>query len=94
MFLLLLITMTFSWLFFVASFSKYAGLINVHIISNMFLGPIFVFICIFNQKHVAYLLKKSNVCCCCCCCCKHDQEREQEFGDEMTAMNSNHDYWN
>lgn len=87
MFLLLLLTMTLCWLFFLASFSKYDGLINAHIIVNAFQGPIIFYVCILNQKHVAYLIQKT----CCyktglCPCVKNDPEAE--WGDEMTAMNT------
>ncbi|XP_060522858.1 probable G-protein coupled receptor Mth-like 5 [Cylas formicarius] len=87
MFLLLLLTMTLCWLFFLSSFSKYEGLINSHIIVNTFQGPTIFYICVFNQKHVSYLLRKT--CCyenCICPCCRPD--REQEWGDEMTAMHT------
>ncbi|KAG5870807.1 hypothetical protein JTB14_005357 [Gonioctena quinquepunctata] len=85
MFLLLLLVMTFWWLFFLSSFSKYEGLVNCHIIVNALLGPLILYVCIFNQKHVAYLIQKM------CCynnfpCCKPDPETE--WGDEMTAMNT------
>lgn len=91
MFLLLLLIMTLSWLFFLSSFSKYEGLVNSHIIVNAFLGPVILYICIFNQKHVSYLIRKA----CCyrnviCQCCRPDPENE--WGDEMTAMNTENNY--
>ncbi|CAH0550485.1 unnamed protein product [Brassicogethes aeneus] len=92
MYLLLLLIMTLCWLFFLSSFSKYDGLINSHIIVNAFLGPLILYICVFNQKHVSYLIRKT--CCyknCLCSCCR--PEPEPEWGDEMTAMNTNNDYW-
>nr|CAH7735488.1 unnamed protein product [Callosobruchus chinensis] len=91
MFLLLLFLMTICWLFLLASFSKYDGLINSHIIANSFLGPLVLYICVFNQKHVAYLIRKT--CCyknCICPCCR--PETESEWGDEMTAMNTVNNY--
>ncbi|KAL1512810.1 hypothetical protein ABEB36_002334 [Hypothenemus hampei] len=89
MFLLLLLTMTLCWLFFLSSFSKYEGLINSHIIVNTFLGPILFYICVINQHHVVFLLKKT--CCyenCICPCWR--PEPENEWGDEMTAMNTDY----
>ncbi|XP_023025207.1 G-protein coupled receptor Mth-like 5 [Leptinotarsa decemlineata] len=85
MFILLLLVMTLWWLFFLSSFSKYEGLVNCHIIINAFQGPLVLYVCIFNQKHVAYLIQKM------CCyktfpCCQPDPETE--WGDEMTAMNT------
>lgn len=87
MFLLLLLVMTICWLFFLSSFSKYDGLVNSHIIVNAMLGPLVLYICVFNQKHVSYLIRKT--CCyknCVCSCCR--PEPECEWGDEMTAMNT------
>ncbi|XP_050306136.1 probable G-protein coupled receptor Mth-like 5 isoform X2 [Anthonomus grandis grandis] len=87
MFVLLLLTMTLGWLFFLSSFSKYEGLINSHIVVNALLGPLMFYICVINQKHVSYLLKKT--CCyenCFCPCCRPDNG--SEWGDEMTAMNT------
>lgn len=89
MFILLLLTMTLCWLFFLSSFSKYEGLINSHIIVNTFLGPFLFYICVINQKHVSYMLKKT--CCyenCICPCCR--PEPDNEWGDEMTAMNTDY----
>lgn len=89
MFVLLLLVMTLQWLFFLSSFTKYEGLINAHIFINTFQGPLILYVCIFNQKHVAYLIQKT----CCyttCPCCKPDPETE--WGDEMTAMNTLNNY--
>ncbi|KAJ8928417.1 hypothetical protein NQ314_019006 [Rhamnusium bicolor] len=91
MFLLLLLVMTFCWLFFLSSFSKYDGLINSHIIMNALQGPLILYTCVFNQKHVSYLIRKT--CCyanCICPCCR--PEPECEWGDEMTAMNTELNY--
>lgn len=91
MFLLLLLVMALCWLFFLSSFSKLEGLVNSHIIVNAFLGPLVLYICVFNQKHVSYLIRKT--CCytnCLCSCCR--PEPECEWGDEMTAMNTECNY--
>ncbi|XP_018567379.1 probable G-protein coupled receptor Mth-like 5 [Anoplophora glabripennis] len=91
MFLLLLLVMALCWLFFLSSFSKLEGLINGHIIVNALLGPLVLYVCIFNQKHVSYLIRKT--CCytnCPCSCCR--PEPECEWGDEMTAMNTECNY--
>ncbi|XP_030764100.1 probable G-protein coupled receptor Mth-like 5 [Sitophilus oryzae] len=87
MFLLLMLVMTLCWLFLLSSFSKFEGLISSHIIVNTLQGPLIFYICVLNQKHVSYLLKKT--CCyenCICPCCRPEQE--SEWGDEMTAMNT------
>ncbi|KAF7267626.1 G-protein coupled receptor Mth-like 5 [Rhynchophorus ferrugineus] len=87
MFLLLLLVMTICLLFLLSSFSKFEGLINSHIIVNGLQGPLIFYICVLNQKHVSYLLKKT--CCyesCICHSCR--PEPENDWGDEMTAMNT------
>uniref|UniRef100_A0A6P7G6G2 Probable G-protein coupled receptor Mth-like 5 n=1 Tax=Diabrotica virgifera virgifera TaxID=50390 RepID=A0A6P7G6G2_DIAVI len=89
MFVLLMLVMTLKWLFFLASFTKYEALVNAHIFVNTFEGPLILYVCIFNQKHIAYLLQKT------CCyttfpCCK--PHPEVEWGDEMTAMNTLNNY--
>ncbi|KAJ8958742.1 hypothetical protein NQ318_016470, partial [Aromia moschata] len=87
MFLLLLMVMTISWIFFLSSFSGYEELINTHIIVNTLKGPLILYICVFNQKHVPYLIRKT--CCynnCIFPCCR--PSHEGEWGDEMTAMNT------
>ncbi|KAH1007750.1 probable G-protein coupled receptor Mth-like 5 [Dendroctonus ponderosae] len=89
MFILLLLIMTLCWLFFLSSFSKYEALINSHILINTLLGPLMIYICVINQAHVSFVLKKS--CCyqnCIFPCCR--PEPDNEWGDEMTAMNSDY----
>lgn len=87
MFLLLCIILTILWLFFLLSFSKFDGLVYSYITVNAFEGPLILYVCVFNQKHVSFLLRKT--CCyasCACKCCR--PEPEYEWGDEMTAMNT------
>lgn len=87
MFVLLFIVMTLTWIFFLMSFSKYDGLIYCYIIISAVQAPVIMYICVFNQKHVGYLIKKT--CCyvnCICPCWRPDPELE--WGDEMTAMNT------
>ncbi|XP_045460935.1 probable G-protein coupled receptor Mth-like 5 [Harmonia axyridis] len=91
MFLLLLVIKTITWLFFLASFTKYESLVNTYLIVNAFQGPLILYVCIFNQKHVLYLVQKT----CCyntkiCSCCR--PKTELEWGDEMTAMNTGLNY--
>ncbi|KAK9874048.1 hypothetical protein WA026_002405 [Henosepilachna vigintioctopunctata] len=91
MFLLMLFIMTLNWLFFLASFTKYDSLINTYIIVNALQGPLSVYVCVFDQKHVLYLVQKT----CCynsrvCSCCR--PKPELEWGDEMTAMNTGLNY--
>lgn len=87
MFLLLFLIMTITWLFFLLSFAKFEGLVYCYIVVNTVQAPLFLHVCIFNQKHVSYLVRKT--CCYANCpfaCCR--PEPECEWGDEMTAMNT------
>lgn len=87
MFLLLFLVMTLTWLFFLLSFTRFEGLVYCYIVINALQAPLFLYICVANQAHVSYLVKKT--CCytnCACACCKPDPECE--WGDEMTAMNT------
>ncbi|CAG9821362.1 unnamed protein product [Phaedon cochleariae] len=89
MFILVLLVVTLWWLFLLSSFSKFEGLVYTHIVTNGLLGPLVLYVCVFDQKHVAYLIRKT----CCyrsCPCCRG--EPEAEWGDEMTAMNTINNY--
>lgn len=68
------------------SFTAFDGLVYCHIAVNALQGPIILYICIINQKHVAYQIKK-NCCYINCLCAKYEQEPEYDWGDELTAMN-------
>ncbi|XP_057663765.1 probable G-protein coupled receptor Mth-like 5 isoform X1 [Diorhabda carinulata] len=89
MFVLLLMVMVLQWLFFLSSFSKYEGLVNAYIFINTFEGPLLLYVCIFNQRHVAYLIQKTCCYTTCPCCIRNP---EVEWGDEMTAMNTLNNY--
>lgn len=87
MFLLLFLVMTLTWLFFLLSFTRFEGLVYCYIVINALQAPLFLYICVVNQAHVAFLVQKT--CCytnCACACCKPNPECE--WGDEMTAMNT------
>lgn len=87
MFLLIFIIMSMTWLFMLLSWLNYNALIYLYIVVNALQAPLFLYVCVFNQKHVSFLVRKT--CCyvhCPCPCCR--PEPELEYGDEMTAMDS------
>lgn len=89
MFLLVFMIMTMTWLFMLLSWLNFEALVYCYIVVNALQAPLFLYICIFNQKHVLTLVTKT----CCvantgsCRCCKVTPEPELDWGDEMTAMN-------
>ena len=92
LFVLLTILMVINWIFMLmASNATFLSLTYCYIIVNAFQAPLYIYICIFNQKHVIYLLKKA--CCYQTClwkCCRPELEGELEWGEELTAMNPNY----
>lgn len=86
MFILLFIILTVTWFFYLSSFGQFEALVNCYILVNALQGPIVLYVCVFNQKHVSFLIVKT----CCpkrkCPCCEPDAECH--WGDEMTAMNA------
>lgn len=87
MFLMLFLVMTLSWMFFLLSFSKYDGLIYAYIVVNTIQAPFVLYVCLFDQKHVSFLIRKTFCYAnCICSCCR--PEPECDWGDEMSAMNT------
>lgn len=82
--------MTVSWLFLLLSWLQLDAIFYSYVIVNSLQAPLILYVCIFDQKHVSYLLRKT--CCyqdCICPCCRPDQDSSQqpgEWGDEMQAM--------
>ncbi|KAG5672697.1 hypothetical protein PVAND_002806 [Polypedilum vanderplanki] len=89
MFMLIFLTMSVAWIFFILSWLKYDYLLYVHIITNALQAPILFYICIIRQKHVSFLLRKT-------CCYNepvtHAAAAEWNYGDELTYMNGRNDY--
>ncbi|XP_032589716.1 probable G-protein coupled receptor Mth-like 5 isoform X1 [Drosophila mojavensis] len=81
MFSLMLLVMSFSWLFLTMSWLALDGLLYAHIIVNAFQAPLLLYICVLRQRHVTYLLKKS--------CCYNEPPSANDWGDEMHYMNGN-----
>lgn len=77
--------MTLTWVFFLLSFSQYDVLMYCYVIVNALQAFLVLYVCIVNQRHVAFMLRKS---CCYANCACHQPEPEIEWADEMTAMNT------
>lgn len=87
MFLLIFIIMSITWLFMLLSGLKYDAVVYLYIVINAFQAPLFLYVCVFDQKHVAFLMQKTcGYTNCPFACCR--PAPELEYGDEMTAMDS------
>ncbi|XP_008554127.1 probable G-protein coupled receptor Mth-like 5 [Microplitis demolitor] len=84
MFTLLFGTLSLGWLSLLISQLKYDNLIYCHIAVNFVQAFAVVYICVFGQKRVLFLLSKT------CNCCISEQNTSDEFdwGEEMTAINA------
>lgn len=89
LFVLLTLIMIIDWVFMLMSTNAtFLSLTYCYIFVNGVHALLYFYVCIINQKHVIYLLKKA--CCyqnCCWQCCRPEQEHELEWGEELTAMN-------
>lgn len=89
MFILIFLTMSIAWVFFILSWLKTDFLLYIHIITNFLQAPIIFYICIVRQKHVSFLLKKA-------CCYNepvtHTSGADWNYGDELTYMNGQNNY--
>ncbi|KAG8036331.1 hypothetical protein G9C98_003654 [Cotesia typhae] len=84
MFTLLFGILSLGWLSFIISHLKYDSLIYCHIIVNILQALFVVYVCIFEQKRVLFLLSKT------CNCCNNVQNTTDDidWGEEMTAINA------
>lgn len=87
-FVKLFLVMTICWMFLLLSWLPYNGMYYCYILSNALQAPIILYICVFSQKRVRFLLRKA--CCyekCICSCCRPQENDGPEWGEEMMAMN-------
>ncbi|KAL7286117.1 hypothetical protein TKK_0019631 [Trichogramma kaykai] len=82
-FLLVFGVMTFGWVSLLLSLLKYDGLIYCNIIVNVIEALAILYICVFGQKRVKFLLGKT-----CNCCIPNENPDGFEWGEEMTAINA------
>lgn len=83
MFALIFMTMTFGWLSLLMSQLKYEVLIYCHIVINFLQAILVLYVCVFGQKRVTFLLGKT-----CNCCSNNDNPEGLDWGEEMTAINA------
>ncbi|XP_014212492.1 probable G-protein coupled receptor Mth-like 5 [Copidosoma floridanum] len=82
-FILVCMAMSIGWVFLMLSLSKYNGLVYCHIILNALQAFIILYVCVFGQKRVTFLLGKT-----CNCCISNENAEGMEWGEEMTAINA------
>ena len=83
MFILIYIIMTIGWLSVLLSLLQYDGLVYSHIIANVLQALLILYVCVFGQKRVTFLLGKT-----CNCCASNDNPEGLDWGEEMTAINA------
>lgn len=79
MFTLLFVVMTVGWLFLILSWLEYDTLLYAHIVVNAMLAPAIMYVTVFRQKHVTFLLRKT--------CCYNEPVATTDWGDELSYMN-------
>lgn len=83
MFVFLFTIMSISWISLLLSGLKYEALAYCHIIVNLLQAIFVLYICVFGQKRVTFLLGKT-----CNCCNTGDNIEGLDWGEEMTAINA------
>ncbi|XP_034941085.1 probable G-protein coupled receptor Mth-like 5 [Chelonus insularis] len=84
MFTLLFAFLSFGWLTLMISQLKYDHLIYFHIVVNLLQAFLVLYVCVFGQKRVTFLLRKT----CNCCDSEHNTADGLDWGEEMTAINA------
>ncbi|XP_012272007.1 probable G-protein coupled receptor Mth-like 5 [Orussus abietinus] len=83
MYVLLFIILSTAWFFLLLSQLKYDVLVYFYIVVNFIQALLILYVCIFGQKRVTFLLGKT------CNCCTTDETIEGlDWGEEMTAINA------
>ena len=83
MFVLLFAIMSSSWISLLLSELKYDALIYCHIAINLIQAILILYVCVFGQKRVTFLLGKT-----CNCCSMIENVEGLDWGEEMTAINA------
>lgn len=83
LFVKLFLAMTVAWLFLLLSWLHYPAVIYCHIIMNVLLALMFLYICVLGQQRVMFLLRQA-----CCCCQQSEPADTVEWGEEMSSMNT------
>lgn len=83
MFVFLFVTMSTGWLSLLLSRLSYEALEYCHIIINLLEAILILYVCVFGQKRVTFLLSKT-----CNCCNSGENIDGLDWGEEMTAINA------
>lgn len=76
-------TMCIGFIFLVLSLFQYNGLVYSHIIVDAIQALVILYVCVFGQKRVTFLIGKT-----CNCCISSENAEGMEWGEEMTAINA------
>lgn len=83
MFVFLYAIMSAGWFSLLLSQLKYDALIYCHIVVNLLQALLVLYVCVFGQRRVTFLLGKT-----CNCCDSGDNTEGLDWGEEMTAINA------
>lgn len=83
MFVLLYAILSTGWFSLLLSRLKFDALIYCHIIVNLLQALFVLYVCVFGQRRVTFLLGKT-----CNCCNPGDNTEGLDWGEEMTAINA------
>ncbi|KYM93006.1 putative G-protein coupled receptor Mth-like 5 [Atta colombica] len=83
MFVFLYAIMSAGWFSLLLSQFKYDALIYCHIVMNLLQALLILYVCVFGQRRVTFLLGKT-----CNCCDSGDNTEGLDWGEEMTAINA------
>lgn len=83
MFVLLYGILCAGWLSLLLSRLNYDALVYCHIVVNLLQALLVLYVCVFGQRRVTFLLSKT-----CNCCDTGDNTEGLDWGEEMTAINA------
>lgn len=83
MFVFLFAIMSISWISLLLSRLKYDAFAYCHIVVNLLQAVLILYICVFGQRRVTFLLGKT-----CNCCSTGENIEGLDWGEEMTAINA------
>ncbi|XP_015110761.1 probable G-protein coupled receptor Mth-like 5 [Diachasma alloeum] len=84
LFTLMYVVMSIGWLSVLMSQIRYDEIYYAHIFFNIIQALSILYICVFGQKRVTFLLSKT----CNCCTSSHHTPDGLDWGEEMTAINA------
>ena len=84
MFALIFTIMSFGWISLIIAQFRYEVLVYSNIVINFLQALLMLYVCVFGQKRVTFLLGKT------CNCGNNNNESPEglDWGEEMTAINA------